>query len=195
MMNGAAHPDDLLPWYANRTLAAAEREAVEAHLGGCARCRGEIALLEALREQVRQSTDASAPDRLGLQRLLRDVRRAPVHRERNWLRPALAASVAAIAVQAVLIGWLLTREPGIEPLGGAHEAGVVLQIRFDAAASESRIRSVLQDSHAAIVDGPGALGVYRVRLRDVHAGEREAVAKALEKLRAVPGVVMQAEAE
>jgi len=194
-MSELAHPDELLPWYVNHTLPAAERQAVEAHLRGCERCSAEIGFLEALRMQVKQATGEHPPDRVGLQRLMREVRAAPTRRERPWLRPALAAAVAAVVVQAALIGWLWTRQPPIEPLGGPWSGGVVLQVRFAPAASEARIRALLQASDATIIDGPGALGVYRLRLRDLRPGDRRAVAKALAELRAARGVVVQAEAE
>jgi len=193
-MNGVAHPDELLPWYANRTLAHAEREAVEAHLRSCARCRGELALLAELRTKVKQSMDTGAPDDLGLQRLLREARRT----QRGPARPArrIALAVAAgvvIVVQAALIGWLATREPAIEPLGESGPAGVVLQVRFDPAATEARVRALLQEHDAVVIDGPSALGIYRVRLPGLQVGDRMAAQKALAEFHAARGVVAQAE--
>ena len=190
-MNGALHPDELLPWYVNRSLASAERDAVEAHLRGCERCRAEIEFLAALREQVRRSPAAQVPDEVGLRRLLRDVRR---ERARPRRRIALAAAAAlVIVVQTGLIGWLAKREQPIEPLGERGPAGVVLQLRFDPAASEARIRALLQEHDAVLIDGPGALGVYRVRLNGVRSGDERAMAKALAEFRAARGVVIQAE--
>lgn len=192
-MNGLAHPDELLPWYANRTLAGAEREAVEAHLRDCARCRDEVALLEGMRAQVKQAT-ISAYDELGLQRLLREVRPgAAAARGERWLRPALAAALAAVVVQGALIGWLATRGPEIEPLGERAPSGVVLAVRFDPTAPESRIRDFLQEHDAVLIDGPSALGVYRVRLNGVRAGDSGAAEHALAEFRAGRGVVEEAE--
>ena len=44
---GRSHRDveRLLPWYANATLAPAERDLVYAHLSECAQCRTELAVL------------------------------------------------------------------------------------------------------------------------------------------------------
>ena len=55
------HPNvnALLPWYANETLDAGEAERVEAHLAGCADCRGELVLWRAVGAAV-ISEDASS---------------------------------------------------------------------------------------------------------------------------------------
>jgi hypothetical protein len=45
----------LLPWYVNGTLDPAERSSFEEHLGGCAACREEITIVEALRDEIRRS--------------------------------------------------------------------------------------------------------------------------------------------
>jgi hypothetical protein len=55
--------------------------------------------------------------------------------------------------------------------------GAVLQVRFRATATEAQMRAALQEIGGAIVDGPGALGVYRVRLQ----GERPASAADIEQ--------------
>ena len=189
-MNGPAHPDELLPWYANRSLGESERAAVEAHLSGCERCRAEVEFLAALREQV-QRAPAAQVDEVGLQRLLRQVRR---ERARPQRRLALAAAAAVVIVlQSALIGWLATREPGIEPLGGPAPAGVVLQLRFKPSATEASIRSLLQAHHAVVIDGPSALGIYRVRLQGLNADDAGAVRQALADFRAARGVVAEAE--
>ena len=116
-----AHPDELLPWYANRRLAGAERDAVEAHLRDCARCRAELEFLGVLREQVKRSAQARVADEVGLRRLLREVRREAARPRRRFALAAAAAGV--IVVQAGLIGRLATREPAPEPLAGRPPAG------------------------------------------------------------------------
>ena len=42
--------------------------------------------------------------------------------------------------------------------------GVVLQINFSPNASEVQIRKLLQSVDGSIIEGPGAIGIYRVRL-------------------------------
>ncbi|HHQ42366.1 MAG TPA: zf-HC2 domain-containing protein, partial [Chromatiales bacterium] len=41
------HPVELLPWLANGTLEGEERERVQRHVEGCARCRAELEFLQA----------------------------------------------------------------------------------------------------------------------------------------------------
>lgn len=156
------HPDELLAWYANDTLDPVERAAVDDHLKDCAHCRDEIVFLRALRKGVKAVGQTSAPGELGLKRLLRDVRTRPVV-ERHWWRPALAAAAVVIVVQGVLLATFWSRDAGITPLGGETRNNVV-QIQFQPTATEAQIRSLLQEAGATLIDGPGALGVYRIVL-------------------------------
>jgi len=188
------HPDELLPWYANDTLSPQKRKEVAAHLRGCDRCRGELAFLAELREHIKASVDVTTPDEVGLKRLLRQVRRS-TWPAGAWLRPALAAAVVIILVQTGTIAWMWTHEPFVELLGGPRREGVVVQVRFDPAAPEARIRALLQENDATLIDGPGALGIYRIRLANLKPGDADAVARALKNLRSRQDIVMQAEEE
>ena len=194
---GNDHPDEWLPWYANGTLEAGRREAVEAHLAACARCRAELELLSALRKGVKaavpEQAHADELTRAKFDRLLREERRATRPAPRfAWWQPALAAAVLVIVVQSVL---LIGREtPGIyAPLGGPSPAGAVIQVQFNPAARERDIRRVLRQADLRIVGGPSALGIYRLRL----AGKSSpaAVDAALRALRAHPKVVSYAARE
>jgi anti-sigma factor RsiW len=180
------HPDALLPWFVNGTLEASERAAVEQHLLGCSRCRDEVAFLGALRQGVKALAVAEGPGDLGRKRLLRDVR-AERRAGRRWWRPALAAAAAVIVVQGVVLAGLLLREPGIVPLGGPRAEGATVQIQFAPTATEAQIRALLQEAGATLIDGPGASGVYRVRV--------EKAEPALAKLRARTDVVTHAASE
>jgi len=191
-----AHPDELLAWYANGTLDGPERARVAAHLAECARCREELSFLTTLAASVRAADESGEPveagAELGLRRLLREVRQsAPkaASARRRWWRPALAAAaILIIAVQGVVIGRLYQQTTYLQPLGGPGAAGAVLQVRFDPGARESQIRAALRSVDATLIGGPGALGVYRVRLGGVGA-DPPAVAKRIAELRARRGVV------
>ena len=160
------HPLDLLPFHVNGTLDAAERQRVVAHLAACEACREELALLEALKAGVRAADAGSPPLEMGWQRLARDMRADGRRRSgRGWLKLALAASLLVVVVQTGLLVQRHGAEPGYRP-AGVTETGVVLQVRFRPQASEAEMRALLQSIGGRIVDGPGALGIYRVRLAE-----------------------------
>ncbi len=162
-MKPDAHPDDHLAWYVNGTLGASERKTVENHLHGCARCRDEVAFLKTLRHGVKTLTDTATPGDLGLKRLLRDVR-AQGSRVRLWWKPTLAAAAVVIIVQGALLASFWPHESPVTPLGGPKPFGAVAQIVFQPNATEAQIRALLQKNGATLIDGPGAIGLYRIRL-------------------------------
>lgn len=195
-LNSKQHPDELLPWLANRTLGAAERLEVEAHLATCARCRSELAWLEALQSGVAEHELAQAPGEFGLNRLLQNVRQRSKSAQRNrWLAPALAASIAIVVLQGVMLVQLSTRPERIVPLGSKLQDADVLQIRFDPRATEADMRDALQAVGASMIEGPGALGIYRVRLEPGASGKSMAASLALKSLKARHGVVVQVVSE
>ena len=198
MHDDSTHPDELLSWYVNGTLEGPERARVEKHLESCRRCRDEAAWLARLREQIKAEGGADAPGELGLRRLMRQVRGSeakPRARRLQWWQPALAAAVVVIVIQSVLLvkPWQ-EAETGIVPLG-MQVSGAVVQVEFAPTATEAQIREVLQAVDGIIVEGPGALGIYRIRLQGVSPADDARVAAAVAALRARKGVVVHAAAE
>jgi len=163
------HMSELLPWYANGTLAPAQRTEVDRHLAGCPRCRAELQWLRELGTHVRAS-QAPAEGDLGLERFLdriaRDSNVVPLRRAQRprWLVPAFALAATLLVAQTLTIGVLLRdRDTVLETLGGpAAATGTLLQVTFVPQATEAQIRALLAEVGARIVDGPGALGVYTV---------------------------------
>jgi len=190
------HPDELLPWYVNGTLAVGERQDVEAHLQSCERCRQEIAWLQNLRAQVKADA-ASSPGELGLHRLLREAKaeKSAARQPRQWWRPALAAAAVLIIIQSAVLINLLNRPAAITPLGGPVAEGIVLQVKFAPNATETQIRELLQKTGATFIDGPGALGVYRLRLEDVTATQDQAIQRVIGELTARRDIVTYAARE
>ena len=122
------HPDELLADLAGDAMSGADRRAVEAHMAGCARCRGELALARGARAALASLTEVPVPAGLGtpaLQRARPDRRLARVL---GWA--AAATTVAAAAtIFAVLFtggGWQAALSPASQPEAAspaAPEAG------------------------------------------------------------------------
>lgn len=60
-----AHSDDLLPFYLNRTLNAADQARLETHLAACPACRERLARWEKLSLAVGQAAHSRLPERVG----------------------------------------------------------------------------------------------------------------------------------
>ncbi len=197
-----AELDLLLPWYVNGSLKDEEREAVEAYLAQSAEARDEVALLTALRQQVKDEKIENSPGELGLQRLKRDINRsdeqgrAPAETGKvisiaSWWRPLAVAACLAVVIQAgVLVN--LAGGPDGEVTIAEFAAAPDLQVTFAPTATEQEIREVLQSAGTVIVDGPSALGIYGLRLADPE-GDKAAIEAALVKLQARGDVVTFAE--
>ncbi len=192
--------DLLLPWYVNGTLSAEERQAVEAYLETSAHARDEVALLSAMRQQVKEESIENSPGELGLKRLRREIslseQQAPAPGETgkvvsisSWWRPLAVAACLAVVIQA---GVIVTGGPGgdVDPAGFLRPAD--LQVTFAPTATEQQIREVLQAAGTSIASGPSALGIYDLRLLDAESGSAE-VEAALAALRARGDVVTFAE--
>lgn len=102
------HPEELLAGYVDGTLSTEERASVDAHLSGCARCRGEEAAAARARTALAMLPDLPAPlgvasraleEAGALRRAKRDSGNA------RWYRlvGATAAAAAAVVVLAVVL--------------------------------------------------------------------------------------------
>jgi anti-sigma factor RsiW len=178
---------ELLAWYAAGTLAPGDRGDVERLLAESPAARGELEWLRALKRDLPATLPIPAGD-LGQARLMQRiaVERAgpkvvalPRRAERpRWFAPAFALAASMLLAQAAVIGFLLhERDASLAPLSGPPAAaGDLLQVTFRPDATERDIRGLLGGVEAELVGGPGALGVYTVR---VPAGRADAAAAAL----------------
>lgn len=169
---------ELLPFFVNGTLEGEERKAVEAALARDPALAREAEALARLRSGMKAEEPAYTPGEMGLARLMREIdgtgrQPRPVSR-RAWY---VAAIAAAFALGAVLLAPLmLPDEPLYEQASGdAGEAALVVAFRQDAPQGE--IARLLLDNGLVIVDGPSALGLYR--LSPVEAVDIEALADRL----------------
>jgi len=182
------HPDELLPWLVNGTLSGSERHDVEQHLEFCTQCQQEIALLEQMRTEIKE-TSTSSPGEIGLNRLLNKIQNeqtAPDARPQThtsaWRTAFAIAASLIIFIQAGLLldSWYLSKP--MVPLAGPQTYGLVLQVSFVPTATEAQIREVITGVHATFIDGPSSLGLYHIRL-DPRTANESSIPKTIEQLR------------
>lgn len=150
---------------------------IERHLDDCDHCRAELAWLR----KLRQDMAALHPLRedIGLARFLSRIRpnEIPARGDHEvasfgaawatrsrWRTLAVAAGVVVVIAQAVVIGALWQgRGTGFRPLSGPT-VRAQLQVTFKRNATADAVRRALVAADGEIVGGPGALGVYLVRV-------------------------------
>jgi anti-sigma factor RsiW len=178
---------ELLAWYAAGTLAPAERAAVERLLAESPAARAELEWLRAIRRDLPATLTLPGGDlgqarlmqRIALDRAGPKVVELPRRPERpRWFAPAFALAASMLLAQAAVVGYLFhERDAALAPLSGTPAAsGDLLQVVFKPDAAERDIRGLLTSVDAELVGGPGALGVYTIR---VPAGRADAAAAAL----------------
>jgi anti-sigma factor RsiW len=166
---------DLLAWYVNHSLDEDERARVERYLAQSERGRAEAVWLAQLKRDI-DATIEIPPGDLGRARLMA---RLAAERESlgkivdlpqrsarpRWIMPALALAATVVLAQAFVIGLLVHERGGYQTLSGpTATSGDQLQVTFNPAATERDIRALLTSVEAEIISGPGALGVYTVRV-------------------------------
>ena len=188
-----------LPWYVNGTLRDDDCRKMDLWLAADADCRADLVWMQSLQRQVRSESPAVAlVDRqAGLDRLMAMVRaeeagkltHLPTRQSakaalssgfQSWYKPVMAVA-ATLAVVQVGILFLHMNEfeksDTLRPLGstapGASTARqVMIQATFRVGVSEAQIQDLLTQVGADKVSGPGALGVYTLK---VPADRAEAV--------------------
>lgn len=154
----------LLPFYVNGTLTADERRGVDAALRDDPRLRDEAEALARLRRTMQDSDSDASPGEFGLARLMRDIDRqeAPAPRRRSMILPWSIAAAASAGFLALALGWMPAErsEPYLQASGDAD--GVFLTVAFQPEATQSDVSALLLEYGLEIVEGPSALGLYRV---------------------------------
>ncbi|HMM77139.1 MAG TPA: zf-HC2 domain-containing protein [Gammaproteobacteria bacterium] len=178
---------ELLPWYVNGTLAAAERARVLAHLEGCLSCRRELELLEALQRALR----APASERR-CEDALRRLHARMATREKTS-PPWAAAAVLALVVGLVStlsgnteasVAWL--KNTGLSMMSQSHVAdssteSVRAHLVFYDNITERQLRALLLSVGADLIEGPTPQGVYTVAF--THTADPEEIRRVLSELR------------
>lgn len=202
--------DLLLPWHVVERLSPEETERVEAalrsdperarHLDIAREERAEtVALNQGLGLPSRAARDAlfarieaegRKPRAVGLMGRLRDRFASLSPAALAWSGTA-AALVIALQAGFLASAYRGTERPGYEtastPTAQAQDGQFAI-VAFAPGATADRIDALLRDTHATIVDGPRAGGLYRLRLAD-KATDAKTVAALVERLKAETGVI------
>lgn len=204
-MNGLTREDvaGLLPFAVNGSLAPEEAREVEDWLARDPDLQDDASFLTRLRALMRAEPLPQTGTEFALARLMRDLPpqqalAGPVApgRWQGWQAPAFAAGIAALVAGLGTAALMRPPAPAEAPI---HEqAPVYEQASGDAAelprltvtfAPEARLAEVsalLQAQDLLIVDGPGALGLYRLELPP--GADAAAVAAALARAPIVASV-------
>lgn len=187
----------LLPWYANGTLADAERRVVANHLGQCPTCQAYYADLRALTPHLFVSMPGAAtwqPTPQGFAALMDKVNafevihpNAAKKTKKNtsileWFQNRPNFTVVALGVETLALVCLvvsfsilghLRRSDGtvFETLSdGIAKPQINLPcytIVFKPQATAETTREILLKSHAQIRNGPSSLGAYSLQMADL----------------------------
>ena len=158
--------EELLPFYLNGSLSRNEHARIEAALKADEGLRQQLEFLSAISGAVQSDGPASAaPGDLGLARLRRDIGRQQPRR--SALRSVAALAAAFILGVGVMALWpSLDRGPEdaiYEQAGGPVAKGALI-VAFRPGATAEQISTLLLSVDGVIVDGPSAIGLYRVDL-------------------------------
>jgi anti-sigma factor RsiW len=192
---------EVLPWLVNGTLGAPEAQRLHAHLRDCARCRDELALLQAVHAAGPGPAPDCDPDRAFARMLprldapeagaaapagvLARCRARIAANDRSWLRLGVALQACVIAVLALLLvrpGQPDSNGGAYRALGAAGPASSGIVVMFRPETPERELRRIVRDSGGRVGGGPTAGDAWLI-----DGGDTAAV---LARLRAEPAVVL-----
>jgi hypothetical protein len=202
----------LLPWHAAGTLSRRDTERVEAALANDNDLRKQYQLVrEELGETIRLNESLGAPSARAMERLFQKIEiEAPrKHKTSVGLRArltefmagfsarklAFAASAAAVVIvaQGAVLTTFAVKDYGAQ--GDAMELSSfrdvessLAMIRFAPSATAGDINTFLNAHKAAIIEGPKAGGMYRVRLA-VPALPKEQLDRVIREMKGETNVV------
>lgn len=175
--------DDRLLAYVQNRLAGRERESFEADMASDSTLAAEVAVMQAARTAMasEETTEARAAGWRRLQGSLEHARPETANRDSRpgfYLAQAAVVAIAAVALWQFAVMPLLAPRSDDAYLPASQEIALpVLQVVFAEEAEIGQIAGILREHRGTIVDGPGALGVYRITFPDPQ--RRASAAKAL----------------
>ncbi|MBL4621867.1 MAG: hypothetical protein JKY89_05665 [Immundisolibacteraceae bacterium] len=167
----------LLPFYVNGTLDEQETKQVGQALAENKDLQEELVYLQNLQTHVRQQKNENSPSEFGLKRLQRVLQKEQhLNEDRQQLEMMSSAknrwqygAIAACLMLVVLTVTDMKTDTDYQAAGGtaiSQHNGIVASVSFSPNVTEQQIRKLLLESHVFIVDGPSALGVYKLVIVD-----------------------------
>jgi len=168
----------LLPFYVNGSLDANEQQKVEQALENDLELQQELLYLQALRTQVQQQQRDNSPGELGLKRLQKTLAEQKANNTamqqtadssfyaNRWRLAAIAACLMLV-VQTVVdynSGSNIYSAAGGKTV--IQHQGQLVSVTFAPDVTEQAMRQFLLETNVVIVDGPSALGIYRLSVTD-----------------------------
>lgn len=205
-LDGNAFPPlrALLPFRVNGSLQGEDLQKLDAAMARDPALVDEARALAQLRRDIHDLPAPASPGEFGLARLLQDIDRGADlshHPRRTGVRPAILTAISTAISTAIWPVprpmWMAAFAAGIIGLGlgflfWSHQSGdgtpgylqasarsgaVTFSVTFEPAVSQAALTQLLLAHDLRIVDGPSALGVYRLALPD--AVDRQPVIEAL----------------
>ncbi len=160
--------EELLPFYVNETLSNHEFNLVKNRIEQSPDLQAEVHYLKKLRKSIQSKVIVNSPGEFGLNRLKKEIAKQSTNDNRRylWWKPvAICASIALAALVSLNTITYFSSDQGFIVAGSESDIDTpVLQVIFRAEATEGEIRRTLREFNLSIVDGPSALGLYRIRL-------------------------------
>lgn len=162
---------ELLPWYLNGTLTAAEHEAVARHIKRCAACRSDIDLLERMRKAVLHSDATPIVPPASPDRLLRAVDRS-IFRRRAARRTIAIGGIAAMLLITFVTGAMLSNQGTPDPAQyrtltsepAVSTMDYVMEVRFEPGVQAVDRERILQTLASGEIHAGPKEGTYRFAL-------------------------------
>lgn len=169
---------ELLPFWINGSLTADEAAEVAAAVAADPALADEAAFLRSLHQRMQAEPPGYSPGEIGLARLKRSL--APQTAPRR-VSLATAAAVALIAAGLGFAAQTLLRPAPVDYIqasGGTD--GAALLVAFQPTAPAQAISQALLAEGLTILDGPSALGLYRLAAPDAPDTDLAALAERLQ---------------
>ncbi|MEM7670058.1 MAG: hypothetical protein AAF317_13100 [Pseudomonadota bacterium] len=157
-----------------------EKARIETAAAGDPALRAELVLMGGLKDALAVATDGPDTREFGWRRLEAEIVKdfatvpaVPVKRAHLWRIAALFLGALALGQGTYIALAPSTGEaPGFRTVSEEASIPFGLAVGFTASAEMGAVQALLADLEARIVDGPGAIGLYRLAFETAAARDR-----------------------